>query len=242
MLALASCGSTSPGTTNTVVESPGTDTQTTAATQTTATTQTSTSAAVNSSIPTPGCRHVAPPASKADEQASKYTTLLDPALTYTVTLETNCGPIVIALAVAQAPKTTSSFAHLAKTGYYNGLTFHRVVPNFVIQGGDPKGNGTGGPSWKVVEPPPSNLQYTRGVVAMAKGPSEPSGASGSQFFIVTGANTNLPPDYALIGHVISGQSHAQAISHVPTEAAEEGGEASKPRVPIVIERAKLQIG
>jgi peptidyl-prolyl cis-trans isomerase B (cyclophilin B) len=121
------------------------------------------------------------------------------------------------------------------------LTFHRVVPGFVIQGGDPNGNGTGGPSWEVVEPPPANLRYTKGVVAMAKGGTAPSGASGSQFFIVTGSTVNLPPAYALVGHVVSGEKAVEAISHVPTEAAPEGGEASKPRVPIVIEKATLSV-
>jgi peptidyl-prolyl cis-trans isomerase B (cyclophilin B) len=183
---------------------------------------------------------VAAPPSRAGEQASQATAPLDPAHSYTVGLETNCGVIVIQLAVEQAPKTTSSFAHLVQTGYYNKLTFHRVVAGFVIQGGDPNGDGTGGPSWELVEPPPANLRYTRGVVAMAKGSTAPAGASGSQFFIVTGPKVNLPPVYALVGHVVSGEKAVTAISHVPTEAA-PGGEASKPLVPIVIERATLSV-
>jgi cyclophilin family peptidyl-prolyl cis-trans isomerase len=158
-----------------------------------------------------------------------------------VRLATNCGVIAVGLAAKEAPKTTASFAHLVQTGFYNGLTFHRIVPNFVIQGGDPNGNGTGGPSWEVVEPPPANLRYTRGVVAMAKGPTAPAGASGSQFFIVTGANVNLPPQYALLGHVVSGEKSVAAIARVPTEGAAGGGETSKPRVPIVIEKATLSV-
>ena len=192
-------------------------------------------------VETPGCRSVPAPPSRAGEQASKAIALLDPAHRYTVRLTTNCGPIVIQLAVAQAPKTTSSFAHLVQTGYYDGLTFHRVVAGFVIQGGDPNGNGSGGPSWQVVEPPPTSLRYTKGVVAMAKSSGAPAGASGSQFFIVTGRSTNLPPEYALIGHVISGEKAVEAISHVPTEAPPEGGEASKPRAPMVIEKATLSV-
>ncbi len=133
-------------------------------------------------------------------------------------MATTCGTIVIQLAVKEAPKTTASFAHLVQTGYYNGLTFHRIVQGFVIQGGDPNGNGTGGPSWQVVEPPPPGLRYTKGVVAMAKSGSAPSGASGSQFFIVTGSSTNLPPVYALVGRVLSGERTVQAIANVPTEA------------------------
>jgi peptidyl-prolyl cis-trans isomerase B (cyclophilin B) len=228
VLALAACGS-STSTTTTVAASTGSVTSPgTAQAETTAT-------------KVPGCRSVPAPPSRASEEVSKPTAQLDPAQSYTVKLATNCGPIVIQLAVKEAPKTTASFVHLVKTGYYNGLTFHRVVPGFVIQGGDPSGNGTGGPSWEVVEAPPANLHYTKGVVAMAKSSSAPAGASGSQFFIVVGPNTNLPPEYALVGHVISGESAAEAISHVPTEAAPEGGESSKPSVPIVIEHATLAV-
>jgi peptidyl-prolyl cis-trans isomerase B (cyclophilin B) len=245
---LAACGSSSSGT-NSVTGSAQTAASADASQSTTPTQTSSTSGSgatppaqpAPSSVKAPGCRSVPAPASRAGEQASKPTARLGPAHSYTVRLATNCGPIVIQLAVKDAPKTTSSFAHLAKIGYYNGLTFHRVVPGFVIQGGDPNGNGTGGPSWEVVEPPPANLRYTKGVVAMAKGGTAPSGASGSQFFIVTGSTVNLPPAYALVGHVVSGEKAVEAISHVPTEAATEGGEASKPRVPIVIEHATLSV-
>jgi cyclophilin family peptidyl-prolyl cis-trans isomerase len=163
---------------------------------------------------------------------------LDPSRTYTVNLLTNCGPIEIELDVRQAPKTTASFAWLVQRGFYNDLTFHRVVPDFVIQGGDPNGNGTGGPGYQVVEPPPPSLQYTRGVVAMAKTQADPSGASGSEFFIVTGANANLPPQYALVGRVVAGQKTVQAISRIPT-AVSPDGEQSSPGRPIVIEKATL---
>lgn len=228
MLALAACGSSSSST-NTVAGSTGTVTSPGAA------------QSAITAIKVPGCRSVPAPPSRAGEQVSKPTAQLDPARSYMVRLATNCGAIVIQLAVKEAPKTTASFVHLVQTGYYNGLTFHRVVPGFVIQGGDPNGNGSGGPSWEIVEPPPASLQYTKGVVAMAKTGTAPSGASGSQFFIVAGSSANLPPEYALVGHVVSGEKAVEAISHVPTEAAPEGGEASKPRVPIVIEHATLSV-
>jgi peptidyl-prolyl cis-trans isomerase B (cyclophilin B) len=206
------------------------------------TTQASTEASSSAAgLKVPGCRNVPAPASRAGEQASKPTAQLDPTRDYTVRMATTCGTIVIQLAVKEAPKTTASFAHLVQTGYYNGLTFHRIVKGFVIQGGDPNGNGTGGPNWQVVEPPPASLRYTKGVVAMAKSGSAPSGASGSQFFIVTGSSTNLPPEYALVGHVVSGERTVEAIANVPTEAAAEGGEASKPRIPVVIEHATLTV-
>jgi peptidyl-prolyl cis-trans isomerase B (cyclophilin B) len=195
--------------------------------------------AAEAAIPTPGCRHVPRPPSRAGEPASKPTETLNPNHSYTVLLQTNCGPIVIELAVQEAPETASSFAHLVQIGYYDDLTFHRIVPGFVIQGGDPNGNGTGGPSWQIVEPPPANLRYVKGTVAMAKSPSAPSGASGSQFFIVVGSHVNLPPVYALVGHVISGMKSVEAIAAVPTEVPPEGGEDSRPRVPVVIEKATL---
>ena len=232
VLVLAACGSSSSGTSAPAVAT----TTSTAASQSETTTQPAPPA-----LKVPGCRSVPAPASRAGEQASKPTARLDPARSYTVRLATNCGPIVIRLAVKEAPKIAASFAHLVQIGYYNGLTFHRVVAGFVIQGGDPNGNGSGGPSWEVVEPPPSNLHYTKGVVAMAKSGAAPAGSSGSQFFIVTGASANLPPVYALVGRVTSGENAVEAISHVPTEASPEGGEASKPRIPIVIEHATLSV-
>jgi len=231
VLVLAACGSSGSSTT--------TASSTAAASLPETSTQATPPAAP--AIKVAGCRSVPAPPSRAGEEASKPTGQLDPARAYTVRLATNCGPIVIQLAVREAPKIAASFAHLVRVGYYNGLTFHRVVAGFVIQGGDPNGNGTGGPSWKVIEPPPANLRYTKGVVAMAKSGTAPSGTSGSQFFIVAGSSTNLPPVYALVGRVVSGEHAVESISRVPTEAAAEGGEASKPRIPIVIEHATLSI-
>ena len=98
---------------------------------------------------------------------------LDPAKRYMVTLATNCGAIAIELDVKRAPRTTASFAYLVKRGFYNDLTFHRVAADFVIQGGDPNGDGSGGPGYTIVERPPANLQYTRGTVAMAKTETDP---------------------------------------------------------------------
>jgi peptidyl-prolyl cis-trans isomerase B (cyclophilin B) len=243
-LMLAACGSSSPSTTATTqtTEAAATTTEaaatTTEAAQTTAETTATTPAA---SIVTPGCRHVPAPPSRAGEQISEPTGSLDPSRSYTVRMDTNCGPIVIQLAVKEAPKIANSFAHLVQSGYFNQLTFHRIVPGFVVQGGDPAGNGTGGPSWSVTEAPPPHLRYTKGTVAMAKGGTAPAGASGSQFFIVTGSNVNLPPVYALVGHVTLGERSVEAIARVPTEAPPEGGEASRPRIPVVIEKATLTV-
>lgn len=226
-LMLAACGSSTSGSAS------GASAHKAAATSSVASTKEGTGTA--SSVA--GCRNVPAPSPRPGEHAPQPTLRLDPAKTYTVTLATNCGSIQIDLDAKRAPKTTASFASLVKGGFYDGLTFHRIVPGFVIQGGDPNGNGTGGPGYHVVEAPPHDLQYTKGVVAMAKTADEPSGASGSQFFIVTAANAGLPPDYALLGLVVGGKHAVDAISSTATEGPD--AEDSTPRMPIVIERATL---
>ncbi len=141
-------------------------------------------------------------------------------------VETSCGTFEIALDTTRAPKTTNSFAYLAEEGFYDDLTFHRVVPEFVIQGGDPLGNGAGGPGYSVDEKPPANLSYTRGVVAMAKTAAEPPGRSGSQFYVVTAADAGLPPEYALVGKVDKGYDVVTRIEKLGTP---EGGGAEAGR-------------
>jgi len=130
--------------------------------------------------------------------------LLDKSKQYTVNVLTNFGAFDIRLDVADSPCTTSSFAALAQKGFFNGTRFHRIVPGFVIQGGDPTGTGRGGPGYSVVDVPPRNSLYTEGVVAMAKAGNEPAGAAGSQFFVVTAADARLPPEYAILGVVTKG--------------------------------------
>jgi peptidyl-prolyl cis-trans isomerase B (cyclophilin B) len=163
------------------------------------------------------------------------TVKLNPAKRYAVSLSTNCGKIEILLDVHRAPKTAASFAYLVQRGFYNDLTFHRVAAGFVIQGGDPDGDGSGGPGYTVVEPPPANLKYTLGTVAMAKTGTEPAGSSGSQFFIVTAAQTPLPAQYALVGKVVGSLAAVLAISKIPTTPPEDGA----PTSPVVISAATL---
>jgi peptidyl-prolyl cis-trans isomerase B (cyclophilin B) len=152
-----------------------------------------------------------------------------------VTLATNCGAITIQLDVKHAPRTAASFAYLVRRGFYNDLTFHRVAANFVIQGGDPNGDGSGGPGYTIVEPPPQNLHYTLGTVAMAKTGADPSGASGSQFFIVTTQEAPLPAQYALVGNVVGSFAGVEAIAKLPTNPPQDGA----PDQPVVISRATL---
>ncbi len=125
-----------------------------------------------------------------------------------VRLETDKGTIVFELLDGEAPKTVSNFVALAKSGFYDGLTFHRVVPGFVIQGGDPSGNGTGGPGYKF-EDEPVRLDYKAGIVAMANaGPD----TNGSQFFIVLEDQPTLPKAYTIFGRVTSGMDAVRAIA------------------------------
>jgi cyclophilin family peptidyl-prolyl cis-trans isomerase len=104
----------------------------------------------------------------------------------------------------------------------------------VVQGGDPEGTGMGGPGWTVVEAPPKDLAYTKGVVAMAKTATEPAGASGSQFFVVTGEDVGLPPDYALLGKVTEGQEVVDLIGVAPV------GPDEQPAEPIVMESVTVE--
>ena len=130
--------------------------------------------------------------------------LLDKSTPHTVNVLTNLGSFDIRLDVQDSPCTTSSFAALVRQRFFDGTRFHRIVPGFVIQGGDPTATGRGGPGYTVVDIPPPNSLYTKGVVAMAKTDSEPSGTSGSQFFVVTGADAGLAPQYAILGVVTKG--------------------------------------
>lgn len=164
-----------------------------------------------------GCEQVSAPKPKqVSFKAPKQTVKKGEALTAVV--ETSCGTFEIALDTTRAPKTTNSFAFLADEGFYDDLTFHRIAPEFVIQGGDPLGSGTGGPGYTVDEKPPANLAYTKGIVAMAKSSADPPGRSGSQFFVVTTADAGLPPEYALVGKVSKGFDVVARIGKLGTPA------------------------
>lgn len=153
-----------------------------------------------------------------------------------VVMATNCGEFTITLDSERAPKTSASFVHMVEQGLYEGTPFHRVAPAFVVQAGDPQGDGTGGPGYFVDEPPPDGLVYDRGLVAMAKSGAEPPGRSGSQFFVVTApADAGLPPDYALLGRVTAGFDTIERI-----EAAGQGtGTDGPPKAPVVISSATV---
>ena len=127
---------------------------------------------------------------------------------YRVTIATAKGDIVMDLDPRLAPVTVNNFVTLARQGYYDGLTFHRVVPGFVIQGGCPQGTGTGGPGYKFADEPVQG-NYRDGAVAMANaGPN----TNGSQFFICLGDQPGLPKQYNLFGHTVSGLDVTKQIT------------------------------
>ena len=134
---------------------------------------------------------------------------IDNETTYSVSIQTAKGTIVMDLDPKLAPNTVNNFVNLARDGYYTGLTFHRVVPDFVIQGGCPEGTGTGGPGYRF-DDEPVNAEYTLGAVAMANaGPN----TNGSQFFIcIDDCRSKLAPAYNLFGYVSSGMDVALAIA------------------------------
>ena len=135
---------------------------------------------------------------------------IDPKKKYTATIETTRGTIVVELAPEHAPKTVNNFVFLAKEGYYDGVAFHRVISNFMIQGGDPTGTGRGGPGYKFEDETRGNpLKHTSKVISMANaGPN----TNGSQFFITHVATPWLDGKHTVFGHVVEGQDVVNKIA------------------------------
>jgi peptidyl-prolyl cis-trans isomerase B (cyclophilin B) len=181
------------------------------------------------------CRRVRRPPPKRAQDLRAPRQRLDSDRTHRAIVDTNCGRFTITLDVERAPRTSASFAYLARRGFFDGTTFHRIVPGFVIQGGDPRGTGQGGPGYSVVETPPGDATYTQGVVAMAKEPTAEAGTSGSQFFVVTGPDAQLPPDYAVLGKVTAGLDTVERIASEPVDAANPNPDLrERPTRPVVI--------
>ena len=179
-----------------------------------------------------GCKKVAAPEPKSVSfKAPKQ--VLKQGEAATAVVKTSCGTFEIALDTKRAPQTANSFAFLAEEGFYDGLTFHRIAPGFVIQGGDPEGTGTGGAGYNIDEEPPPNLAYTKGVVAMAKSSADPPGRSSSQFFVVTAPDAGLPPEYALVGKVSKGYPVVKKIEALGTPE-------EKPKQTVLIEEVTVE--
>jgi peptidyl-prolyl cis-trans isomerase B (cyclophilin B) len=158
---------------------------------------------------------------------------LDQNKTYTVVMKTSEGTFTITLDQKTSPKVAASFAALVRKGFFDGTIFHRIVPGFLIQGGDPTGTGTGDPGYTVVDKPKPGTRYTAGVVAMAKRRDEPAGAAGSQFFIVTEGDLGLPPLYAVLGRVTAGMPVVEKIGRLGDLTTE------KPTKRVVVAQATL---
>jgi cyclophilin family peptidyl-prolyl cis-trans isomerase len=182
-----------------------------------------------------GCEPAEAPEPRGEGDLERPRERLERGTTYVATVTTNCGSFEITLDSRRAPRTGGSFKALADQKFYDGTTFHRIVPGFVIQGGDPRGTGEGGPGYSVVEAPPPDLVYEKGVVAMAKTGFEDPGTSGSQFFVVTAEDAQLPPDYALLGRVTAGQDVVDRIGVAEIDPATE-----QPVSPIVIESITVE--
>jgi peptidyl-prolyl cis-trans isomerase B (cyclophilin B) len=176
-----------------------------------------------------GCTEVSQPDPKRDGGEKKPAELLTG--DYKVTFETNCGAFTVDMDEDVGGLSAASFVHLADDGFYEDTFFHRIVPGFVIQGGDPTGTGTGGPGYTTRDAPPAGAQYPKYTVAMAKGGTEPPGTSGSQFFVMTG-DGGLPPDYAIVGTVTKGTNVVDRIGKL-------GDATEQPTRIVVIQKTKV---
>jgi cyclophilin family peptidyl-prolyl cis-trans isomerase len=181
-----------------------------------------------------GCNHDAPPAPKSVTytEAPKPTSGTDGAK---LTMQTSCGTITFTLDRTLGGVVTDSVAGLAEAGFYDGLPFHRVVPDFVLQGGAPGGQPNGGPGFTVVQAPPPGYAYKLGDLAMAKTGAEPDGTAGSQFFVISGAQgETLPPQYAVVGHATD-KASLDTIARIAALAVTDG----PPSAPVWIIRAAV---
>ena len=148
---------------------------------------------------------------------------IDPSKTYTATLQTNKGSMTLDLFAADAPLTVNNFVFLAREGFYENGKFHRVMKDFMVQGGCPTGDGTGGPGYRFQDEPVTR-SYVKGTLAMANaGPN----TNGSQFFIVHGASVGLPPNYTIFGLLTDGEDVLDSLANSPVTRG-RGGEASTP--------------
>jgi cyclophilin family peptidyl-prolyl cis-trans isomerase len=156
--------------------------------------------------------------------------IIDTTTTYTATMATSKGTLEILLDPLAAPVTVNSFVFLARWHYYDGIVFHRIIPGFVLQGGDPTGSGTGGPGYRFDDELPKLGRYELGSLAMANaGPN----TNGSQFFVISGPDgIRLPPQYALFGKVVRGLDVVSTINDIGTSSG-------KPREDVVIESVTI---
>ncbi len=169
------------------------------------------------------------------KQLSKPEMKIDPSKSYKAIMTTSEGEVIIDLNAKETPITVNNFVYLAREGFYDGTIFHRVIEDFMIQGGDPEGTGAGGPGYRF-EDEPFEGEYVPGTIAMANaGPN----TNGSQFFIMHG-DVPLPPNYVIFGNVESGQMVVDAIATSPTKFNPASGESSTPVKPVVVKSVKIE--
>ena len=169
------------------------------------------------------------------QYSSPPPTIIDPAKEYTATIDTSAGAMILELYATEAPLTVNNFIHLARDGFYEDGQFHRVIREFMIQGGCPLGTGTGGPGYRFQDEP-INRRYVRGTLAMANaGPN----TNGSQFFIVHGTNVGLPPNYTIFGMLTDGEDVLDTLANAPV-ARNSGGEPSEPTERLVINNITIE--
>lgn len=163
---------------------------------------------------------------------------LEEGVRYGALLKTSMGDIRLELLPQKAPNTVNSFVMLAKDGFFDDVTFHRVVPGFVLQTGDPTGTGGGGPGYRFADELPPQLPYGPGVVAMANaGPN----TNGSQFFICSGpqsAGLNRYPNYTVFGRVVEGMEAVAKIDRTPVVRG-PSGEVSTPKETVALESVEI---
>ena len=214
-LALAGCGADDSSTDETVADG-------------------TTSASASASDETAAATVECPPAEGADERTTEFDSAppmcLTPGVDYSAVITTDAGEVTVDLLEEKAPETVNNFVFLALNNYYDGVTFHRVIPGFMIQGGDPQGTGRGGPGYQFTDELPSAGEYEVGSMAMANaGPD----TNGSQFFIITGdAGVSLPPSYSLFGIVTEGMETVIAIE-------DDGSSQGTPSTTHVIESVEI---
>jgi peptidylprolyl isomerase len=167
---------------------------------------------------------------KRQKFAAEPEMIIDPAKTYTATMVTSKGTLEIILDPLAAPATVNSFVFLARWHYFDGIVFHRIIPGFVLQGGDPTGSGAGGPGYRFNDELPKAGRYEVGSLAMANaGPN----TNGSQFFVISGPDgVRLPPLYALFGKVVKGLDVVATINDLGTSSG-------KPKENVVIESVTI---
>ena len=169
------------------------------------------------------------------QYASPPPTTIDTSKTYTATMDTSAGTMTLELFASEAPLTVNNFVHLAQDGFYEDCQFHRVIKDFMIQGGCPRGDGTGGPGYRFQDEPVTR-KYVRGTLAMANaGPN----TNGSQFFIVHATEAPLPPNYTIFGMLTGGGDVLDTLANSPVTRS-RGGEQSSPAERLVINNITIE--